>query len=680
MRIYQTPGVYHETTDASAGGVAPLRTDVAGFVGIAERGPLHLAVPVESYRQFVAWFGDAFDNGYLAYCARGFFENGGRRVWIVRVASAAASAAHHVLVDASGPAWRIEASSPGVWGQRLQVRVVEVRRQRQRARLDPLHPLRLETANLAGFARWDLVELVRGAERARSIVVDINASTGSLWLEEAPKPALAVGALDLRVETLAYTVELYEHGRLLDVVADLSLVPRHPRYGPKVLKMPWQRIDPHAPEAMVSRVPEADLALEYFRIASDRRSTPPPCLVIRELRDAVRRDALEPLRGVAGAALSPRLALLGSADGLAALTVDDFTGSDLPPDASPLQAAAARRGIAALAAVDDIGIVAVPDIQIRPDPRPLYLVPHCEPDSCLPMPPFPPAAPPPIYGDIPPVFDSAAIYTVQAALVRQCETRRDRIALLDAPFNTCSRLSLAAAELRDWRSRFDTPFAALYAPWLKVVDPRRRNGAGRETTRPIPPSGHVAGMIAAIDLRHGVHHAPANVPLEWVQDVTLSLDDERHGLLNAIGIDLVRAVDGRGLRVLGARTLSSDPDWRFLNVRRLVSMIARAIDISIQWAVFEPNDWRTRMKIALVIGSFLRSLWTRGALVGTAIEQAFFVRCDEGNNPPETGELGRLIVDVGVAPVVPFEFIVLRIGRDANGFAVTEQTADRAGA
>ena len=173
MRVHQTPGVYSQAADASAAGVAPLRTDVAGFVGIAQRGPLNVAVPVESYRQFVAWFGDAFDNGYLAYCARGFFENGGRRLWAVRVASLAASPATWTLDDAMGPAWRIQASSPGVWGHGLEIRVVEVRRHRVHAAIDALDPTRLNGGSWAGFARWDMVELVRGAERVRAVVAEV---------------------------------------------------------------------------------------------------------------------------------------------------------------------------------------------------------------------------------------------------------------------------------------------------------------------------------------------------------------------------------------------------------------------------------------------------------------------------------------------------------------------------
>lgn len=690
MRIHQTPGVYSQSADASAAGVAPLRTDVAGLVGIAQRGPLHLAVPVESYRQFVAWFGDAFENGYLAYCARGFFENGGRRLWAVRVASPAASAAALVLHDAVGPAWRVQASSPGVWGQNLEIRVVEVRRHRVHATLDALDPTRLNGGPWVGFARWDLVELVRGAQRSRAVISDLASETPAeaaaagrapatwLRLTEPPTPALGPGAPELRVETVAYNLEIYEAGRLLDVTADLSLVPQHLRYGPRVLKMPWASNNTDELLGAPPRVAEADLAVDHFRVARNRSSAPPPPIVIHELRSAAQRAALAPLVGVAGAAASPRQRLQGGADGLAALTAFDFIGAAESQNTSSgdaeVAALAARRGLAALAINDDVGLIGVPCIHIQPAPDPVVLLDPCTPDPCLPLPDKVALPLPSRLGDAPPRFSDADIAAVQAAQVQQCEQRRDRFALLDAPAHTCSQLSFAVTGLRDWRSRFDSAFGALHAPWLKVVDPRRGlpRGSTQDTTRAIPPCGHVAGLIAATDLRHGVHHAPANVPMAWVQDFTLAIDDERHGLLNALGVNVMRAVDGRGLRVLGARTLASDTDWRFINVRRLMSMIERAIDISLQWAVFEPNDWRTRMKISLVVGGFLRSLWNQGALAGSLIEQAFFVRCDESNNPASVRDVGALVLDIGVAPVSPFEFVVLRIGRDNNGFALTE--------
>jgi phage tail sheath protein FI len=155
----------------------------------------------------------------------------------------------------------------------------------------------------------------------------------------------------------------------------------------------------------------------------------------------------------------------------------------------------------------------------------------------------------------------------------------------------------------------------------------------------------------------------------------MPLDDARHGLLNAQGVNVLRADPGRGLRVLGARTVASDPDWRFLNVRRLVAMTEKAIGKAIQWAVFEPNDWRTQTKLALCIGSFLQVLHERGAFAGSTAAESWFVVCSDANNPPDARARGELRVDVGIAPAVPFEFIVLRIGRDANGFATSEDAA-----
>jgi hypothetical protein len=272
--------------------------------------------------------------------------------------------------------------------------------------------------------------------------------------------------------------------------------------------------------------------------------------------------------------------------------------------------------------------------------------------------------------DAPPVFCEADIYRVQADMVRHCEQRRDRIALLDPPYSTACNGKLGIAAIRAWRHRFDSKFVALYFPWLRVVDPLR----GVTTLfRDIPPSGHVAGQYAAADLNVGPHKAPANKPLVWTQDVTQALDEEEHGVLNCLGINAIRTVPGRGIRILGARLLSSDPDWRYVNVRRLLLMIEKAIERSIQWAAFEPNDDATRNKIRLVILSFLIALWQQGALAGDKLEQALFVKCDGENNPPEERDLGRLWVHIGVAPAKPFEFIVLRVGRIANAFEIESE-------
>lgn len=673
MRLHENPGVYHERADADAGGVSALRTDIAGMVGIAERGPLHLAVPVESYRQFQAWFGDAIDNGYLAYCARAFFDNGGRRLWAVRVASDAAAAAWCVLDDDRGPGvaqpvWRIEASGPGVWGERLSLRLKQVRRVQTRAVPDAAAPERVRVDVIAGFASHTLVELLQaGAPPQRAVVRRVDAVQSRLELDRVPA-GLAVN-VPVRIETVGYSIDIYNAGRLVGVVEDLSLIPGHPRYGPAVLCQPWQVIDRTEPE----REPQgasSHTAIQYFRVARNRSGTPPGALCIRELRDAPAREALHLL------AVPPQpVALHDGADGLAALAERDFIGEPTSPHDSDLVIAHARRGLAALDPVEEIGVVAIPDIHIQPREPAQRLRPvPCVVDPCLPNAPLQAPVAGVVAGDLPPRFDLDAIARVQAAQVSHCERHRDRIALLDAPYDTCVQLTQADTALRAWRQRFESAFAALYAPWVRVVDPLRvRPGSsGASPLRSIPPCGHVAGLVAATDLRSGVHVAPANAPMLWAQALTLDLDDERHGLLNSLGINALRAVAGRGLRVMGARTLSSDTDWRFLNVRRLMCMIEKAIDASIQWAVFEPNDWRTRTKLTLVIGSFLQELYNRGAMVGATPEQAYYLRCDDGNNPADARARGELLIEIGIAATVPFEFIVLRIGRDANGFAIHE--------
>jgi phage tail sheath protein FI len=255
------------------------------------------------------------------------------------------------------------------------------------------------------------------------------------------------------------------------------------------------------------------------------------------------------------------------------------------------------------------------------------------------------------------------------ALVSHCERRADRIALIDPPFEAATRARLGVAAVRDFRRLFDSTYAALYHPWLEV---REELPFARSPMLAIPPCGHVAGQIAATDLRIGVHKAPANIPLAMAERATYDIDEATHGLLNLDGINVIRAVPGRSLRIAGARLVSSNSDFRFLNVRRLLLMIERAIQASIQWAVFEGNDWLTRAKLMLSIDVFLRELWARGALMGASPREAFFVRCDDENNPAASRARGELLIEVGVAPSQPFEFVILRIGRTGNGFELSE--------
>jgi hypothetical protein len=207
---------------------------------------------------------------------------------------------------------------------------------------------------------------------------------------------------------------------------------------------------------------------------------------------------------------------------------------------------------------------------------------------------------PPLSFEVPPLFSDDQVYQMQSYLVQLCEERNDRFALLDPTAAMAEDESQGVALVEEWRNRFETRNAALYFPWLHVADP-----LAVAPTRRVPPSGHVAGLCAQLDLSIGVHRAPANVVMAWAEDVTIAVDDARHGLLNTQGIDVLRAQPGLGLRVLGARTLSSDPSWRYVNVRRLMLMLMKALNVYSQWAVFEPNDSVTRRRLTQSITELL---------------------------------------------------------------------------
>jgi hypothetical protein len=218
-----------------------------------------------------------------------------------------------------------------------------------------------------------------------------------------------------------------------------------------------------------------------------------------------------------------------------------------------------------------------------------------------------------------------------------------------------------------WRARFDTAFAGLYYPWLMVPDQ-----FDITQRRAIPPSGHVAGIYAATDLAEGVFRPPANRALAFVDDVGVLVDEATQGILNPRGINIIRAFPGRGIRLYGARTMSSDTAWRFVNVRRLMSMLESALGQGLQWAVFEPNDLQLQLALRSTITSMLDALWRRGAFVGSTPEAAYSVRCDDATTPPEAKANGQIIVHVLVAPTVPYEFVVLRLGLTTDELQISE--------
>ena len=242
--------------------------------------------------------------------------------------------------------------------------------------------------------------------------------------------------------------------------------------------------------------------------------------------------------------------------------------------------------------------------------------------------------------------------SVQSALVTHCESLKDRFAILDP------QDGLDIEGIRAFRAPFDTRYAALYYPWLVTTHPV--TGVDVE----IAPSGHLAGIYARTDAERGVHKAPANAVIRGIrlrdgiaQDVTRRQQD----LLNPDGINALRFFPGQGHRVWGSRTLSSDPAWKYVNVRRLFLFLEESIDKGTQWVVFEPNGEPLWALVRQTVANFLGTVWRTGALAGTTPDEAFFVACDRTTMTEEDLENGRLVCVVGVAPVFPAEFVIFRI-------------------
>jgi hypothetical protein len=252
---------------------------------------------------------------------------------------------------------------------------------------------------------------------------------------------------------------------------------------------------------------------------------------------------------------------------------------------------------------------------------------------------------------------------VHAKLVEHCERTGDRFAILDA-----SRDADPQTVATGSRPRSSGGYGALYYPWLTIPDPTRRDG-----TLPVPPSGHVAGVIARVDTERGVHKAPANEAINGVLGVNRVVDDGEHGVLNDAGVNVLRVFPGRSRPVVwGARTIADRTEWQYVNVRRLFLFVEESIQQGIRWAVFEPNDRTLWKQLDRTITEFLTRVWSSGALFGATAAEAFYVKIDEENNLPADRESGVVTVEIGIAPVRPAEFVIVRIGVWAGGGQVQE--------
>jgi len=262
-------------------------------------------------------------------------------------------------------------------------------------------------------------------------------------------------------------------------------------------------------------------------------------------------------------------------------------------------------------------------------------------------------------------FGGSAPAAINQALIGHAEARRAyRIAVLDTPPN------LELAGVQDLKSLIDSKYAALYYPWIRISNPLAATDPTQPTEFDVPPSGAVCGIYARSDVQRGVWKAPAN---ETVTGALALQRDIRFGeqeVLNPLGINCIRALPNRGIRVWGARTISSDPEWKYVNIRRYFLYLESSIDRGTQWAVFEPNGEALWANVRTTVSDFLYNEWVSGALLGSTPKEAFFVRCDRSTITQNDLDNGRLICLIGVAAIKPAEFVIFRIGQktaDARG-------------
>jgi phage tail sheath protein FI len=333
---------------------------------------------------------------------------------------------------------------------------------------------------------------------------------------------------------------------------------------------------------------------------------------------------IEETKGAGSLAVPPKGAVQLSggeapAVGTIDISPDDYVGN-----------AADRTGFAGLEAIDEVTMLAVPDLVAALDHE---------------------------------MIDREQFKSVQLAMIAHCELMADRVAILDTP------PALNAQAVKDWRvneAGYDSKYATVYWPWVKIMDPL----SGSPTF--MPPSGTIAGIWARNDSTRGVHKAPANEVARGVISLETNITKAEHDQLNPVAVNCIRSFPGQGIRVWGARTLSSDPEWRYLNVRRLFNYVEESILLGTNWVVFEPNDNKLWDSVKRTVDAFLRRVWRDGALFGQTPAEAFFVKCDAENNPPENRDAGILTVEIGIAPVKPAEFVVFRISQFADGAGLSE--------
>jgi hypothetical protein len=651
--------------------------DVCAFLGVAPRGPARVpvppegrrreglpgspgdarvrsvAVPVTSFDEYARLYGRFEGPGRLPYAVASFFEQGGRKAYVVRIVADDAGSgrgndvARGVLEPAdvsAGPGSLVLwARSEGSWGNRLRAAVAFAARPVQ---FEP-GPLadELTTAPDVALPVGSLLRLTLSSD-ARVLAFVSGARVEGRPGEpgrrrvltlDASLPATAVGA-----EVVEATLDVDDGDGRQEQLAGLGLAPEHPRWLAAVVAEESQLVEP---DEAWWEAPVRPASPDLPRATSWRDPAPGP-------------PPLDP----------PEPGFEGGRDGYAGIVPEDFfdslwtLGDDEP-----------RSGVHALVGVDDVSLVVAPDLY---DPAPIEPVePIVTPRSvagpefreCVDLPLPPPEQEPP-----PPGLDGLAldpsvgsdrerIIALQLRLHDLAELLRSFVVLLDVP------PGLGQRDVLRWRARFDSSYAAAFHPWLRVARP----AAQGEQAVEVNPAAIAAGIAARRELLHGVQFGPANELAARVVDVADPVSPLRHGELHQAGVNVFQR-ERDGIRLTAARTLTRGAEYRQLSVRRLMTMLRRVLEIEMQWVAFEPHTASLRADLEHQITTYLRGLYAADAFAGEDEEEAFFVRCDETLNPPQVLDAGQLIVEVGVAPAEPLEFVVLRVSRDGDGTLLVE--------
>ena len=580
MAEYLSPGVYVEEYDSGATPMQGVSTSTAGFVGLAERGPI-MGQPqlVTSFADYKRMYGGYLSeagygsNRFLPYAVEQFFSNGGARAYIMRAVPGDARTGSCV----SG-VLKISAANPGAWAEDL--RVVVSPASKAKTQVLAVSGADLTLKNADGFNAGDVVELYDGKTTAYATVKNVLDKVVTL---DAP---CSLDVADAKVGTVKYiktceitlTVRLGEN---VETFENLSLKPDALNdIVAKTAKSDLITVEVLESKAAPAPVKEKD---------KDGKEIPAP---------APKAPSIVPFALCGGNGADLVLTLQGGSNGsVRTATPDAFLGKDDGPGK--------RTGLQAFQENGNVSIMAIPGVTMP---------------------------------------------EVQAGLVGFCEGKKSCFAILDVPMELKKTNDVA-----NFRDMYDSTYAAMYHPWLEMYD------AGSKRSAYFPPSGAMAGIYARTDIERGVHKAPANEVVRGCTGLSCAYNEGEQDILNPIGVNLIRSFTGRGIRVWGARTISSNGLWKYLNVRRLFIYVEESIKANTNWVVFEPNSTALWSRVTRTIEAFLATCWRDGALAGSTPSEAFFVECGPTTMTQDDIDNGRLICQIGIAPVKPAEFVIFRI-------------------